>query len=108
LGYNDYSKEDKSFTRSVHSALENGGLNLIQIPFNPYRNKSDISAEGIYINYLEVDGNIILPVYQMKEDDTVARLFEQLFPIKRISTLSSNEIAMKGGVLNCITWNIKV
>jgi agmatine deiminase len=43
----------------------------------------------------------------MKEDDIAMRKFEQLFAGQTIRTIDSNDIADEGGILNCITWNIK-
>ena len=35
-------------------------------------------------------------------------IFEDVFPNSEIIPVVSNEIAEKGGVLNCVSWNIKV
>ena len=50
---------------------------------------------------------IIVPTFGLKEDDQAVRRFEDLFPKQTIATVESREIAEHGGVLNCITWNIK-
>jgi agmatine deiminase len=105
---NDYAKEDKAFKRAFLIALDNAGLDYIEIPYNPYNNKKDSQANGIYINYLQMEGVVILPVFGQKEDELAVKQFETLFKGYRIETVDSNEIAKKGGILNCITWNIKV
>ena len=41
------------------------------------------------------------------EDKVTVRLFEDLFRGQTVKTVDSYEIALQGGVLNCITWNIR-
>ncbi|KAA3436739.1 agmatine deiminase family protein [Rufibacter hautae] len=103
---NDYSKEKKDFQLLVKSALHNAGLDWVEIPYNPYSNKKDKHANGIYINFLQMKGTLVLPVFGQKEDEETVKLFGQLFPNVSIATVDSNEIALEGGILNCITWNI--
>jgi len=103
---NDYSKENMDFQRAFKIALDNAGLEYIEIPYNPYDNKKDEDAKGIYINYLQMENAVIVPTFGTKEDEIAVRQIEELFKGQTIKTIDSNEIAIKGGILNCITWNI--
>ncbi len=105
---NDYSKEDQAFKKAFLIALDNAGLDYIEIPYNPYGNKKNSQANGIYINYLQMEGVVILPLFGLDEDDEVVKRFEELFDSYTIETINSNEIANEGGILNCISWNIKI
>ncbi len=105
---NNYSKEDGAFQLRFRLALHNVGLDYIEIPYNPSGNKNDSYANGIYLNYLQMKQAIIIPTFEIKEDELVLKQFEQLFKGQTIKTIESNEIARQGGILNCITWNIKV
>lgn len=105
---NDYSKEDAAFRRAFLIALDNAGLDCIEIPYNPYKYKPYSRANGIYINYLQMAGVVFLPVFGQDEDESAVKRFEKLFSGYRIETIPSNEIADEGGILNCITWNIKI
>ncbi|MBA3675052.1 MAG: agmatine deiminase family protein [Chitinophagaceae bacterium] len=49
---------------------------------------------------------IIIPIYDKKEDAQVVKQFEILFPSYTIRTIDCNEIAIEGGILNCISWNV--
>ncbi|WP_439882171.1 agmatine deiminase family protein [Pontibacter sp. MBLB2868] len=104
---NDLSKEKSAFQLSSRMALHNAGLEWIEIPYNPYNNKKTIQANGIYINYLQMKDFILVPTFGMREDEAVVKQFEELFRGSKIATIASNSIAEQGGVLNCITWNIK-
>ncbi|MBA9078202.1 agmatine deiminase family protein [Rufibacter quisquiliarum] len=105
---NDYSKEKPEFQSTFRMALHNAGLNWVEIPYNPYDNIEKIQANGIYINYLEMEGTIILPTFGIREDEMAAKQMENLFPNYNLAIVNSNEIADDGGVLNCISWNIKL
>jgi agmatine deiminase len=103
---NDFSKEDLEFQLRFRIALDNAGLTYIEIPYNLDGNANDDLANGCYINYLRMKDAVIIPTFDLIEDDIVIKQFEQLFTGKTIKTINSNEIADEGGVLNCITWNI--
>ena len=103
---NDYSKENKDFQRAFQIALNNAGLEYIEIPYNPYDNIKDEDAKGIYINYLQMEKAVIVPTFGMKEDEIAVKQIEELYKGQVIKTINSNEVAKKGGMLNCISWNI--
>ena len=104
---NDYRQEEEWFYRAFEIAIHNTGLDCVRIPYNVYNNKSNDHANGDYINYLQMEGTVIIPTFGIKEDDLVVRQFESIFAGQNIQTIDSNEIAYDGGILNCITWNIK-
>jgi len=105
---NDYSKEDnQDFFRSLQAALHNTGLDLIEIPGTILDNSKIDDATGDYSNYLQMDGIIFLPIFNRKEDDKVIKLFEGLFLRTTIVPIESTELSKDGGILNCISWNIK-
>ena len=103
---NDYSGESHEFQSAFRMSLHNAGLDYIEIPYCPDLKPKD-SAKGLYLNYLEMNKVILLPVFGIEEDEAAVRHFEYLFAGYTIQTVESNEIAVQGGVLNCISWNIK-
>ena len=72
------------------------------IPF-PYFDSPKDSAVGCYINYLETEQALFLPVFGVDMDrkaiDTAKCIFN-----KTVVPVNINEIAEQGGVLNCISW----
>ncbi len=89
-------------------ALSNSALYWEEIPYNPYDNETDIDATGIYINYLQMNGIVFVPKFGIREDDVAFKALERIFEGQKIVPVDSREISEDGGVLNCITWNIKV
>jgi agmatine deiminase len=105
---NDFSREKLKYQKALKTAMIATELNCITMPYNPYQNSTNTDANGIYINYLQMEKLIVLPIFGMKEDDQAFRLVEDLFIGHTIKTIDCIEIAKHGGVLNCITWNIYV
>lgn len=104
---NDYSKEPKKFYEAFEIALHNTGLEVMKLPYNVYDNKSNDHANGDYINYLQMEQVIFVPVFNFKEDEEALRIIEACFPDQNVIRLESNELAEHGGILNCISWNIR-
>lgn len=103
---NDFSKEKPAYQKLLKMALLKMGLDYITMPYNPYKNSTNTHANGIYINYLQMEKLIVLPIFGLKEDEHAVKLIETLFSGYTIATIDSSEIANHGGVLNCISWNI--
>lgn len=98
--------EEKEFSIAFEKVVKKAGLDFIKIPYNPYGNRNMIQANGIYINYLQMKGIVFIPIFGIREDEAAVKRFEQLFKGQAVVPVNANGIADKGGVLNCITWNI--
>ena len=66
------------------------------------------SAEGVYINFLQVRGVVFVPVYDRPQDNEATTLLNRMFPGSQIVPVSSKELATGGGGLNCVSWNIRI
>ncbi len=60
------------------------------------------------MNFLLIGNLILLPQFELNTDTIALRRTKELFPDCEVLPISSNEIAVNGGVLNCITWNIRI
>lgn len=76
--------------------------NISVIDF-PYFSSQGNSAIGCYLNFLETEQNIFLPIFGAPLDKRAISAAEQVF-LKPIVPVSINAIAKDGGVLNCISW----
>jgi len=103
---NKYSDKDRKFERVLKDCLYNADLDWVEMPYNPYKNDTNLSAKGIYINYLQMKDVIILPTFGLPEDDEALGIVKEYFKDYTISTINCEEIAAEGGVLNCISWDI--
>lgn len=94
----------------MDKALDKTGLNIIQYPAKTTEERNqdgDYTAKGTYINFLQFENYILLPQFGLDTDDLAFIRTKELFPNYQVIPVNSNEIATNGGVLNCITWNIK-
>ena len=107
----DYSNESKSWQDKMNKALENISLNIIPFPAEFVDEKNDdgdYTAKGIYINFMQLEDCILFPQFGLNMDEVALDYAKDLFPYCEVIPINSNEIALDGGVLNCITWNIKM
>lgn len=88
------------FETKVKKSLQNYGFNVIDFPY--FYSKGD-SAVGCYLNYLETEKSIFLPVFGVDMDSEAVETATNIFN-KTIIPVNINEIAKDGGVLNCISW----
>lgn len=105
---NRLADEYKYWREGMQKVIVQYGLRYIDVPFltDTKDAKHPISAIGIYVNYLEVNDLIVLPVFGRDEDSQVINILKEAFPSRTIETINYNEVAQEGGLLNCSTWVI--
>ena len=92
----------------LQKAIDTFGLTYIDIPFFEDKDpKHPESAIGIYVNYLEVNDLIVLPIFGRDEDKQAIDIIQKAFPNKQIETIDYNDVAKEGGLLNCTTWTYR-
>ena len=90
------------YEQRVKRALKKCGISVIDFP---YFDSAGISAVGSYLNFLETEKHVFLPVFGNERDETAVKCAKEVFK-KEIITVNINGIAEEGGVLNCISWEI--
>ena len=103
---NEFSKEELKNYVDFHAALHNSGLKWTTFPFNPYENEEMDDATGLYLNYLEMENIIVLPIFNIETDKIAIKRAFEIFPDKTIIPVFSNDPAKDNGIINCLTWNI--
>ncbi len=109
---NSLKDEYKYWGEAMKKLIQQYGFKYIDMPVFDYKvqykNKS-MSAIGCYMNYLEIGNLIIFPVFELEgnKDIEAFDLISSLYPKKNIEQININEIAIKGGHMNCVSWNIK-
>lgn len=88
------------FEQQVKRAVQDCGLDAVDFPFVP---TGGVSAVGCYLNYLETERVVSLPVFGIEQDAEAETSAQQLFS-KEIVPVNIREIAQQGGCLNCISW----
>lgn len=99
----NYVPSKKGLEQRIQAVLQGYGIDVIDFP---YFSSSNDSAVGCYLNFLETEQHIFLPVFGNTMDDKAVASAKEIFP-KTIVPVNINEIAKEGGVLNCISWETK-
>ncbi len=106
---NKLADEYKYWQKGMQKVIDTYNLTYIDVPFitdikDP---KHPDSAIGIYVNYLEVNDLIVMPIFNRDEDRQVLEILQRTFPNKIIETIDYNDVAKEGGLLNCTTWVVR-
>lgn len=105
---NTMAEEYKYWQEGMQKVIEKYNLKYIDVPFFvPKDSKHPYSAVGIYVNYLEVNNLIIMPVFGREEDQKAFDVIQNAFPDKVIEKIDYTDVAQEGGLLNCTTWVIR-
>lgn len=86
----------------IKCTIRNHGIDVMDFP---YQDGQGISAVGCYLNFLETEHCIFLPVFGLDLDKTAIMSARQIFS-KEIVPVQTYEIAKQGGCLNCISWEL--
>lgn len=109
---NDYSGSGalESFKDRFYGVLADAGLDVVLVPYHPVDKRINgyNVATGCYINFLQVGSKLFLPTFDDPIHDKAAiERFGEIFGEGNIFPIPSCNIALGGGVLNCLTWEIQ-
>ncbi len=104
---NDYWQENEEFQDLFQEAIEATGLDIIILPYEPEDDPTLVSAVGLYLNYLEMEQAVIVPVFNLPSDEKAMEILTEVFHDRKVVALECSELAKSGGILNCISWNIR-
>jgi agmatine deiminase len=99
--------EDQRCVDALARQVEQMGIKVERVMEYPEPGvgKSGVdSAEGIYVNLLQLNGTWLVPTYgRLGEDELLAQL-QRLNPHGSVVPLDCTQLAKMGGVLHCITF----
>ena len=104
MGNHGDSYPDEANT--IRKILESYGFEETEMRFNYKVSHSSPEFNWAYINFLQVGKNIIMPKFDIEEDQIAYIYVKEAFPSCNISQIEMAKIAMHGGALHCISWNI--
>lgn len=103
-----YIMSHKDFKSKFYTILKDKNLAPKEFLFNVP--KQSIKNWG-YLNFLQMKELLLFPQFDIEEDQQALQQIKQAFPDYaakgQIETINCNESIKDGGVLNCISWNIK-
>ena len=107
---NKLENEFANWRKEMQEVIAKYNLKYIDVPLltDMKDRKHPLSAQGVYVNFLEVNNLIVLPVFGRPEDDEVFKIMEETFPDRVIERINYNDVALEGGLVNCTTWVAKL
>ena len=109
LVINDYTDVDNWYHKKLYSILSKYDFEIEYIPYAKHDETSHgwYTAKGNYTNFLNTKDAIYVPIYDDKFDDLAMKKYQNLCQ-NEVVGIESSAIAKWGGIINCITWNIKL
>lgn len=106
----DLSHVKKSWVKEFEKDLHITGKLLMNFPSAlnvEHEDGSYSSTQGCYLNFVQVENNIIFPHYNIPEDEIALTEIKKLYPYCKIYTIDCTVLAAEGAGLSSIMWNIK-
>lgn len=100
---NNLEAEYKYWREGMQKVLTEYRLSYIDVPFFEDKAHPD-SAIGVYVNYIEVNNLMVVPIFGREQDKEVLAILRKAFPNKLIESIDYSDVALEGGLLNCTTW----
>jgi agmatine deiminase len=107
----EHSSESASWKAKYQKALASTGLKLIDFPAvasDVKNSEGDYTALGCYINFVRIGSTILFPQFDLPEDAAAIREAKRILKGYKLIPVPAAALAMGGGVLNCVTWNIQI
>jgi len=107
---NELKHEYLYWQEGFKKMIRESRLEYVEMPWFEKKFKDEpLSAIGIYVNYLEIGNLIVFPIFDFtgSKDQQALDVIKKAFPEKIIEPVKINEIGLKGGLMNCISWTIK-
>ena len=107
----DYQEHSDSWKARYERALQRTGLKLVKFPnvFSEIRNKDKAyTAIGCYINFAWIGNVVLFPQFDLPKDEEALNIAREIFMGYKVIPIPCRELAMDGGALNCVTWNISI
>lgn len=107
---NDYRSISRRYRSRVLQILNDFSLASFEIPYSPQGSSRDgiPSAEGNWVNFLRVGRLMVVPMFGMEMDHVVLEMLRECCPHLVVRGLACRELAKEGGVLNCVSWTIRM
>ena len=91
---------ENGLEQRIKEVLRRHGIEVQDFPFYSV---GGISAEGCYLNFLETERALFLPVFGSPMDREALKAARSLFK-KEVVPVRLSKVAEDGGCLNCISW----
>lgn len=92
----------KKITRWMQSRPEQDWV-LDTLPLPPQRRYGEEILPASYMNFIYVNGAILVPVYDCPEDEVALDYFRKLYPTRVVEGMNCRVVIEEGGSLHCMS-----
>lgn len=76
-------------------------LEVIEVPMPDRLIKADLRTPATYLNFLILNGSVLVPVFKDRRDDKTLQLFEERFPDRKIIPVDCRGLVFGQGAIHC-------
>lgn len=100
-----YDESDEHFyeLNEMEKELKNTGFNLVPLPLPKAKYFDDERLPATYVNFLIINGAVLLPIYGDENDESVIKIFQELFSDREIIPINCEILIRQHGSLHCMS-----
>ncbi len=91
----------KKNIEALNQAARTVDLEVIEIPMPARQVKADLRTPATYLNFLILNGAVLVPVFRDKRDDWTLQVFADRFPGRRIEPIDCRGLVFGQGAIHC-------
>ncbi len=99
----NYQISQKNYRALLDYKSELGDFEIKKIPIPEPEGFLDAKLAYSYVNFIFLNGAIIVPIYNCSQDKDTLEIFEELFPERDIIGFDSSLLIQEGGSIHCMT-----
>jgi agmatine deiminase len=103
----EHDGKDENYAALKANALELGkhasrhNLKVVEVPMPKKFHMAGLRVPATYMNFLIINGAVLLPVFLDKQDDQAGALIEGLFPGRKIIPFDARHLVFGQGAVHC-------
>lgn len=101
----EHYKELQKMAQELHQFTQLNGkpFNIVALPWIEGKYDEDERLPATYANFLIINGAVLVPTYDDKNDQKALDIFKQLFPKRDIIGIDCQTLIRQHGSLHCVT-----
>ncbi len=102
-----YDENDEHFSElsKMELELKESGFKLIPLPLPTPKVFWSDRLPATYVNFLIINGAVLVPTYNDVHDDEVLEIFKNIFPERDIVGIDCSVLIKQHGSLHCVSMN---
>lgn len=103
----NYRPLEENLERLQDARLENGeALNVVSVPMPARLHFEDLRLPASYVNFMMINGAVLVPVFNDSNDCRALGIFSDLFPKHTVIGISAIDLIWGLGTLHCLSREI--